>query len=482
MTIRRRLSLSAALAVALAVALCSVACYVAVRAKLRGEVDTSLNRASEAISRMPPNPDRTFRVRVQELARAPAKGKKPGPVAVRFGFGRAPGEIQLVGATGKLLLRDPDGQRLPIDRTTREIAKGGQGPVLADRKIDGTHARLLVAPTPGGGAVQVARSLEEVDSVLRGLLLVLIAITAAGVALAAVLGGFVSRAALRPVRRFTERTESIAGTPDLSQRLTVERDDELGRLATSFNTTLDALERSVNAQRQLVADASHELRTPLASLRTNLEVISSDKQLPAAERRELLRDLIEQAEELNLLVADVVELARRGEPDEEAPDDVAFDSLVSAAVQRARRHRPDVRFETELAPTTVSGVARRLDRAVANLLDNAAKWSPPEAPVEVALNDGVLTVRDHGPGIEPRDLPFVFDRFHRSASARSLPGSGLGLAIVRQVAEAHGAEVRAANAPDGGGVLTLSFAAATYETRSSPALTEIFERVQDAPV
>jgi two-component system sensor histidine kinase MprB len=179
-------------------------------------------------------------------------------------------------------------------------------------------------------------------------------------------------------------------------------------------------------------------------------------------------------------VADVVELARRGEPDE-AVDDVAMDELVAAAVHRAQRHRPGVRFAEDLQPTTVVGVGRRLDRAVGNLLDNAAKWSPAGASVEVTLRDGVLSVRDRGPGIDPGDLPYVFDRFHRAASARSLPGSGLGLAIVRQVAEAHGASVKAANAPGGGAVLTLTFPDA-HSNGSSPALTEIFGLVQNTPL
>ncbi len=503
MTIRRRLSLAAAIAVALAVALASTACYVAVRAKLRNEVDTSLRRAADGFSALPPRAVQRFRVRVTgPVASAAAVALPPLAPGPRIpalppgapsdtrgqqravnrvfvgGFGRAPGELQVLDRTGRIAFRDPDTQRLPVDRLSREVARGNQGRAFLDRTIGGEHVRLLVSPIPGGGAVQVARSLNEVDSVLRALLLILSAITAAGVALAAVLGGLVSRAALRPVRRFTERTESIAHQPDLSQRLPVERDDELGRLAASFNTTLDALERSVAAQRQLVADASHELRTPLASLRTNLEVISGDKQLPPGDRRELLRDLIEQADELNLLVADVVELARRGEPDVEAPDEVELHALVAAAVQRAQRHRPDVAFVTDLQPTAVTGVARRLDRAVANLLDNAAKWSPADGVVEVTLREGTLTVRDHGPGIDPADLPFVFDRFHRAAGARSLPGSGLGLAIVRQVAEAHGVEARAGNAPDGGAVLALHFPEAT----SSLPLTEVFEPVQNAPV
>jgi two-component system sensor histidine kinase MprB len=103
----------------------------------------------------------------------------------------------------------------------------------------------------------------------------------------------------------------------------------------------------------------------------------------------------------------------------------------------------------------VSGVPARLDRAVANLLDNAAKWSPVGATIDVRLHDGELSVRDHGPGIAGEDLPFVFDRFYRAPGARGRPGSGLGLAIVRQVAEAHGGSVQAGAAPGGGALLTL---------------------------
>jgi two-component system sensor histidine kinase MprB len=206
-----------------------------------------------------------------------------------------------------------------------------------------------------------------------------------------------------------------------------------------------------------VADASHELRTPLASLKTNVEVLRRrEADLAPEERRDLLRDLEEQADELALLVSDVVDLARRGEPDG-AFEEVPLDELVAAAVERARRHAPDVGYSTELEPTVVRGVPERLDRAVANLLQNAAKWNRNGEPVEVRLAHGELVVRDHGPGFEPEDLPHVFDRFYRAPSARSLPGSGLGLAIVRQVADAHGATVDAANADGGGACLRVAF-------------------------
>jgi two-component system sensor histidine kinase MprB len=207
-------------------------------------------------------------------------------------------------------------------------------------------------------------------------------------------------------------------------------------------------------QRQLVADASHELRTPLASIRTNIEVLSRGEGLDGGERRQLLDDVVGQLEELTVLVADLVELARGGEPSK-VMEELRLDEVVDRAVAHARRRFPQVQFTSEVEPTVVRGVPSRLDRAVTNLLDNAAKWSPRDGRVEVALAGSELVVRDHGPGIDPADLPFVFDRFYRSPSARGLPGSGLGLAIVKQVAESHGGRVTAESAEGGGAQFRL---------------------------
>jgi two-component system, OmpR family, sensor histidine kinase MprB len=443
-TIQRRLSVAAAAAVAIAVLFASAGAYVAVRAKLRGGIDSSLRDRAGEIQR--------FQARAQVLGiHMPA----PAPPGGTERFGGASGRVQFIDPTG-VARAAPGDFTIPVDPTAVSVAKGASGTKLEDKRVAGNHLRVITVPVAGGGAIQVARPLDEVDSVLNGLLLMLAGIAIGGVVLAAVLGGLVSRASLRPVQRFTEETESIASAPDLGRRLDDETDDELGRLARSFNSTLEALERSVAAQRHLVADASHELRTPLASLKTNLEVLLTDRELPAAERRELLGDLVEQADELTLLVGDVVDLARRGEPIE-AFDDVPVHELVERAVVRARRHAPDIEYDLVLEPLIVHGVPDRLDRAVTNLLDNAAKWSPPGGTVDVHLQDGELIVRDHGPGFNDDDLPFVFDRFYRASDARKLPGSGLGLAIVRQVAEAHGARVYAENAPGGGAVLRLSF-------------------------
>ncbi len=302
---------------------------------------------------------------------------------------------------------------------------------------------------------------------LNRLVLILTLIGGGGIVLAALLGALVARTALAPIARFTRRTETLTGNLDLSRRLEVQGRDELGRLAGSFNTTLDALQRSVEAQRQLVADAGHELRTPIASLRANIQVLGEAERLPAAEQESLRADIVAELDELTALVADVVELARGGAVEDREADEVRLDGIVQAAIEKTRR-RGGVRFEQRLEPTVVTGQADRIDRAVGNLLENARKWSPEGAVVEVVLKDGVLTVRDHGPGFQEADLPFVFDRFYRAGDVRKLPGSGLGLAIVRQAADACGGYAEAQNAPGGGALLRVSFGASFVYSGERP--------------
>ncbi|TMK95385.1 MAG: HAMP domain-containing histidine kinase, partial [Actinobacteria bacterium] len=280
-------------------------------------------------------------------------------------------------------------------------------------------------------------------------------IAAVGIAVAVALGLLVSRAALAPVRSLTKATETVTATGDLSERIEPGSHDELGRLASSFNTMLGALEESTRAQSQLVADASHELRTPLTSLRTNIEVLASERSLPPGERERLLTDVVDHLREMTTLVAELIELAR-GELEPAQPEEVRLDLVAADAVERMRRNRPGVTFTTDLQESVVHGVPATIERAVANLLDNAAKWSPVGGEVEVAVRGGEVTVRDHGPGIDEEDLPYVFDRFYRASSARGMSGSGLGLSIVRQVAETHGGQVVAERPEDGGTLMRLT--------------------------
>ena len=439
MSFRLRLTLVAAAAVALAVVLAAPVVYVVVRGELRGQVDDALQARADGLADVP----------LRAIRSAEGFSLAPQPA-----LGGASGYIQVVQADGSTL-RPPNEQiALPVGGRTLALAREGGASFLADANAAGVHLRVLTVPYARGYAVQIARPLTEVDDALDRIGTLLLVIAAGGVAVAAGLGLAVSRAALAPVRRLTETAERVTETGDLSQRITATGSDELGRLASSFNTMLSALEESTRAQRRLVADASHELRTPLTSLRTNIEVLAGQHKLPAGERRRLLGDVVEQLGEMTTLVAELIELARGAEETAE-PEDVRLDLLTSEAVERARRDRPGVVFTAKLAESLVHGVPASIERAVANLLDNAAKWSPPGGRVEVTVEDGRVTVRDHGPGIDEADLPYVFDRFYRARSARGLPGSGLGLAIVRQVAEAHGGTVVAEPAEGGGTRMTL---------------------------
>jgi two-component system sensor histidine kinase MprB len=502
-TLRTRIAAVAGVSVALAVLAAAVGLYVAVSHDLRGEVDKGLRERARAFTA--PMPGGGGGAGVEGGAEGPGPeglfgGAPPSPGEPGAGgggggagtgaaggggggsgagglpsrvepapFGGASGYVQFVTPHGTVQV--PAGQGVSpatIAPTARdeEIARSGSGSALTDRTVHGTKLRVLTEGIGRRGAVMVARPLGEVDSELSRLLLILAIVGAAGIALAAALGALVARVALAPVRRFTARTETLTergalrgANLDLSQRLDVRGRDELGRLAESFNRTLDALERSVAAQRQLVADAGHELRTPIASLRANIQVLGEAQRLPPHEQESLRRDIVGELDELTALVADVVELARGSAPPRarEVSDEVRLDAIVRAAIERATRRGGGVRFEAALEPTVVSGAADRIDRAVGNLLENARTWSPDGGVVEVELRAGVLSVRDHGPGFDERDLPHVFDRFYRADRARRLPGSGLGLAIVRQAAESCGGCARAGNAPGGGALLRVSF-------------------------
>ena len=445
MSFRRRLTLAAAAAVAVVALLTAGAAYGIVRGELRGQIDESLRERAEPLAGFARGPGDPF-----------MPGPPGGPAPRTERLGGAAGYVQLIDDDGRAASVDGTDARLPVGEDAARLARVGGEPSFSDAEVGGTHVRVLTTPLPGGGAVQIARPLDEVEQVLGDLRLILGAVLVLGVALALVLGRLVTRTALAPVERLTEASEHVATTSDLSRRIEAQGSDELGRLAGSFNTMLDTLERTVLAldqslvaQRRLVADASHELRTPLTSLRTNIDVLRDPDGLPAEQRRELLDDVGAQLDELTLLVGDLVQLARDDEQPLE-PQDVRLDQVVTEAVERHHRHARSVRFETRLEPTVVEGIPDRLERAVSNLLDNAAKFSPPGSAVEVVLREGELSVRDHGPGIGPADLPHVFDRFYRSAAARAVPGSGLGLAIVRQVAEGHGGAVSAEAAQGGG--------------------------------
>ncbi|HSG12802.1 MAG TPA: HAMP domain-containing sensor histidine kinase [Gaiellaceae bacterium] len=440
MSFRARIAIGSAAAVALAVVLASILVYVVAGRQLRAPIDDAL------------------RSRAAELSRQPigllVSGQGDKSLAVRPEFGEARGYVQLVQANGDVLRPLRQNVELPAGSGVRAVVDGSRLSHWESVDVDGTHLRVLTFAYGPGSALQVARPLTEVDRSLARIGAFLVVVAFSGVAIAGLLGLLVARAALGPVRRLTATAERVTETGDLSERIGVAGNDELSRLAASFNTMLEALEESTRAQRQLVADASHELRTPLTSLRTNIEVLAGDRALPAEDKSRLLSDVVEQLGEMTTLISELIELARVEQQAVE-PEDFRLDLLVDEVVERARRNQPGVEYKTDLEESVVRGVPSTIERAVANLLDNAAKWSPPGGKVDVAVRKGRLTVRDHGPGIAEEDLPYVFDRFYRARAARGMPGSGLGLAIVRQVAEAHGGEVVAERAEGGGTRMSL---------------------------
>jgi two-component system sensor histidine kinase MprB len=458
MSFRRRITLLAAVAVTVAVVLASAVTYLVVAHQLRGQVDSQLRGRAHGLPLI--GSHLAHRPEGQPLFSGAIPpnlflGLSPRPNQVR-------GYQQLVSSSGKVLRRSGSARvTLPVSAATRRLAAAGKHSFFGDAHVDGIHLRILTEGVRPGLAVQFAQPLTEVDHLLSRLRLILALIALGGIALAALLGRLVARAVVAPVGRLTRAAEHVARTQDLSGRITADRADEIGRLAVSFNAMLDALGRSmsaldasVHAQRQLVADASHELRTPVTSLRTNVEILQQAHDIHPAEREQLVADVVEQIEELTLLINDLIELARGEEPPADT-EDVRLDLVVRESIERAHRHSPETPFDAELAPTVLPGVPARLGRAVNNLIDNALKYSPPGRPVEIRLAGHELAVRDHGPGISADDLPHIFDRFYRGAEARGRPGSGLGLAIVRQVVEQHRGTILAAAAPGGGTVMRV---------------------------
>jgi two-component system sensor histidine kinase MprB len=462
MTFRARIAVAAAAAVALAIVTASVVVFFVVRSQLRAPIDEALEVRAHRIGDIPPG---EFKTPLGETYLQLAPFLNEGGWVV-----------QLVKADGTSVRPGFYEVGLPVTNPALAVARGEAGAYFDDMDVQGTHLRVLTFPYEYGSgyAVQVARPLTEVDESLRRIGLYLLFIAGTGVAGAAALGFVVSRAALAPVKRLTDTAETVTATGDLTQRIEIEGNDELTRLATSFNSMLAALEESTRAQRQLVADASHELRTPLTSLRTNIEVLASDRALPAEERSRLLSDVVEQLGEMTTLISELIALAHAEQHTTE-PENVRLDLVAEVAVARARRDRPGIRFTTDLEETVVHGVPATIERAIGNLLDNAAKWSPSDGEVHLMVKDREVTVTDHGPGIDDEDLPYVFDRFYRARSARGLPGSGLGLAIVRQVAEAHGGTVLAERGERGGTRMTLrldgSAAPLPSEVDGAPALS-----------
>ncbi|WP_443035304.1 sensor histidine kinase [Streptomyces sp. BE20] len=472
-SLRSRLTFLTAAAVAVAIAASALACWFIVEQKLYGQVRENLSRAMDVPPPEPPDPT-LQRSWLGYCAASPpdAQAKAEAAAKIRDRLSthlvgnnppRGAGQFttELYGKNGTVCLTSGSVPKAVEVKAGDLVGTLSKEFVYRDgRYLDGTPAmvrvNLLADPSTGDRyAYLTAAPVDGIERDLRQLAVVLGGVAVGGVILAGLAGRLVARSALKPVDRLSDAVEHIARTEEVGTTIPVHGEDEIARLSTSFNSMSTALANSRERQTRLIADAGHELRTPLTSLRTNVDLlIRSDdtgRPLPPATKTKLLGNMKAQMQELTALIGDLLQLSR---PDSPKPGGnlavVALHEIAERAVARARLRGPGLVFETDVAPWFVHADAAALERAVINLLDNAVKYSPPGGAVDVRLQQGVLTVRDHGPGIPPDELPYVFDRFWRSPSSRQLPGSGLGLSIVAQSVREAGGEVSLGPAPDGG--------------------------------
>ncbi len=475
MSLRTRLTVAGAAAVFVALALASSVIYFAVRSNLREQIDASLIQLAAGVASKW-NVSNTVAPPQVSLGKGVGRGKfgvGGTPPATGALFGSSDGGssyYQVVPnltaaingelsapAAGKAPLKQGLDGFVPAIGLDASVARGVAPPYFRDVRYRGVPVRLYTMSLSSArdGLIRTARPLTDTNATITRVRWLLLALTLGGALAAGLLGRLAAKAVLRPVRALAGTVRAVSTTRDLNQRIPVSGRDELASLAADFNAMLGALAESQQAQQQLIADASHELRTPLAAHRANVELLAR-ADLPVEQRQRVLGAAVRATERLSALVGDLILAARDGRSvDQREP--LGLDGLVSAAVERAQHRAPALRFDSRLDPYRVIGARSRLERSVDNVLDNAIRWSPPGGTVDVRLVNGMLTVRDHGPGISEADLPHVFDRFYRAAAARARPGSGLGLAIVKQTVDDHGGSVTVANADGGGALVTLRF-------------------------
>ncbi len=420
--------------VAMVVVLMAVAVYAVISAALYKDIDYQLQSRAQLL------------IASGSLALDPAKAIE--------GTAYSDVNAMLVNPGRTIYTAHQENQTLPVGPPEKAVIRGE----LFMSRRTAAGQRVLAIHLPNGSSLLISKSLARTDAVMTELRVVLLIVGGVGVVVAAVAGGMVTRAGLRPVARLTEAAERVARTDDL-RPIPVYGTDELSRLTESFNLMLRALTESRERQARLVTDAGHELRTPLTSLRTNVELLMASMEpgaprLPEQEMADLRADVLAQIEELSTLVGDLVDLTR-DEAGEVAHEPVDMSEIVDRSLERVRRRRNDVDFDVRTVPWQIYGDAAGLSRAVLNLMDNAAKWSPPGGRVGVTMRQVdpshvELLVSDQGPGIPPHERDLVFERFFRSATARAMPGSGLGLAIVKQVVLKHSGALRVEDTVPGG--------------------------------
>ena len=456
---RSRLAVLTSIAVALVIVAIAVVTYIGAERIVFQSIDNTL---------------------IKQSVNAIGRSQSSGDPLVRSDFY---GSIAWIVEAGGSARGDP----LPVTQEVRRVASSKADTYFTTVDLHGIPEREIVmavpsgltvegvngpVPLPYGGALQLTTPLQEVEREL-GLLRIGIVIAAlVGVGAAVLIGLLVARRAMRPLDELTESIERISTSVEDADRLSPESEDELGKLRRAFNRLLNAVDSSRATQRQLVLDASHELRTPITSLRTNIEVLPRVAELPEEDQRLIFQDMLSEVGELTTLVGNLTELVR-GEQHPSPPVDFALNEVVMDSIRSVTPygHTREIEIRAIVTTCSVFGHPDKVGTALSNLLSNAIKWGPIGSVVEVTCFDGVVAVRDEGPGVATEDLPHIFDRFYRSSAARSLPGSGLGLSIVAQAIHADGGTVTATNRECGGAEFVVSLPLSDSPARPENSIT-----------
>lgn len=467
MNLRARLALTLMAVVVVSVLGMAIGAVSSARRVPRENVDNFLKQTADEFRDVDVDTPRDLLLVKDELEEdALEAGSRPGETTV----------FQVVFGNGDIGVARSGAKLLPVSARDKDLSQSGGPDHLQDIRYNGANYRMITFHVDQVGAFQVARDVDDADALVRGFLPRMALWGGIGALLAGLMGWFIAGRMVRPVTELTRSSERVARTQDLTERIPVSRSDEVGRLATSFNTMMEALETSQRQQNQLVMDANHELRTPLTSLRTNIEVLQRNhRTLSDSDRQKLLRDVTDELDELTGLVSELVDSATAVDHSDAPEGELDLEELVESCAETLRRRTGRIVSVTSNGPELVVGRPALLTRAVQNLLSNAAKFSPPGTPISVALGNGRVTVSDAGDGIDIRERHQVFDRFFRSVDARSKPGSGLGLSIVREIVESHGGTVHVGESRAGGAAVGFSLPTATTETEPLTASRSISE-------
>ncbi len=454
MSLRLRLTLFFTVVLAASLLGFSALLYVLLERALDADIDHTIASKAEDVAR-------TSRIRGEFPVR-PRRIRLPHIDA----FAAPEIYIQLLDPEGQVLDRSANLGEHQLPLTADGLANGRDGePTWDTIRLAGQRLRLYTAPLliddEVTGYIQVARSVADNEQTLATMQRLLLFCDALVVLVAGLIGWFLARASLRPLDRLSHTAQAIGLSGRLDQRLPpAKRQDEVGTLVTTFNEMLDRLEAVFTAQRRFIADASHELRTPLTTIRGNIELLRRNPTLPAEDVQDALADIASETQRMSRLVTELLQLARADAGQSFARETVRLDELLRAVHRQTQLHKPETQVELAVAgPAAVLGSADALQELFLILVDNGLKYTPAGGQVRISLaRDGDwyrVQVRDTGVGIDPEDLPHIFERFYRATKVRQEGGTGLGLAIAQWIAEQHGGRITVKSAPGQGSTFSV---------------------------